>query len=112
MRRTARPRRCCWPAPAMPPSVRWNPTPVPESMPSPVMSPSVTPPHVAGRDAPRLRLVTAFLPAPLFAGSLGLAVRLLPGLQVPTVALATAACLKHVVETRAVEPRGEEIAPD
>ncbi|MFF0095314.1 hypothetical protein ACFYSF_36030 [Streptomyces canus] len=31
------------------------------SMPSPVSSPSVTPPHVAGRDAPRLRLVTALL---------------------------------------------------
>lgn len=62
--RTARPRRCCWPAPATPPSAPWSGTPVPASTPSPVMSPSVTPPHVAGRDGPRLRLVTAFLPAP------------------------------------------------
>lgn len=33
-------------------------------MPWPVTSPSATPPHVAGRDTPRLRLMTAFLPAP------------------------------------------------
>ncbi|MER7813312.1 hypothetical protein [Streptomyces sp900116325] len=35
----------------------------PGADPFPVMSPSVIPPHVAGRDAPRLRLVTAFVPA-------------------------------------------------
>ncbi|MET9125060.1 hypothetical protein [Streptomyces sp. NPDC004528] len=34
------------------------------AMPSPVMSPGMTLPHVAGCDATRPRLVTAFLPAP------------------------------------------------
>ncbi|MEW2580965.1 site-specific recombinase [Streptomyces syringium] len=46
-RRTARPRRCCWPAPATPPSAPWNATHGPASTPSRRTSPPATPPPAA-----------------------------------------------------------------
>ncbi|MFE2031024.1 hypothetical protein ACFW9V_39040, partial [Streptomyces hygroscopicus] len=56
-------------APGTPPSGPWSGTPAPASTRSPGTSRSATQPHVVGRDAPRLRLVTAFLPAPLRGAS-------------------------------------------
>lgn len=46
----------------------WSGTPAPASTRSPATSRSATPPHVAGRDTPHLRLVTGFLPAPQAGG--------------------------------------------
>jgi hypothetical protein len=54
--------RCCWPAPATPPSAPWSGTHTQASTLSPDTSRSATPPPAAGRDNPHLRLVTAFLP--------------------------------------------------
>ncbi|WP_369266027.1 site-specific recombinase [Streptomyces harbinensis] len=62
--KTAPPPRCCWPAPAMPPSAPWSGTRGPASTRSPDTSPDAIPLHVGARDPRRLRLVTAFLPAP------------------------------------------------